>query len=173
MKKGTTRTKEGFIPYPTCPGGVVRRGMHSNGASVGNSSSSGYEIPRNAWERAEATKLALCLQAMYRGVRSRKESRKRRILYLIRAISIIQRAYRSWRMRRFAHTPSYRIKSRSEVPTSSSLPWDTLQFGRGTYEDRVLLWRAVIELRRAHPHFCTDVCLRALVGVQMRRATQM
>ena len=58
---------------------------------------------------------------------------------------------------------SYRLKSMAPPTPSTTLAWESLPFGGGSYHERIALWRAVIELRRAHPRFCTDVCLRALI----------
>ena len=122
-----------------------------------------WQRPHNAWQRGIATKLALCLQAKYRGYKTREMVWKMRILFIIRAAKVIQHAYRLWKLNRMTFPTSYRLKSRAPPAPPTSLAWESLPFGRGTYGERIALWRAVIELRRAHPHFCTDVCLRALI----------
>ena len=122
-----------------------------------------WQRPNNAWQRGIATKLALCLQAKYRGYKARDIVWKMRILFIIRAAKVIQHAYRSWKLNRMTFPTSYRLKPMAPPTHPTSLAWESLPFGRGTYHERIALWRAVIELRRAHPHFCTDVCLRALI----------
>ena len=122
-----------------------------------------WQRPNNAWQRGIATKLALCLQAKYRGYKARSVVWKMRILFIVRAAKVIQHAFRVWKLNRMTFPTSYRLKSKIPPTPPTALAWESLPFGRGSYHERIALWRAVIELRRAHPHFCTDVCLRALI----------
>jgi hypothetical protein len=116
------------------------------------------------WQRAAATKLALCLQSIYRGIKARALVRTLRIRRIVKvkrllpyqhilylptllssqAIRVIQAAYRYWKLLRFSQKSSYHLKTPAVSLPSTTLPWEALMKGRGSYSDRIQLWRAVI-----------------------------
>jgi pullulanase/glycogen debranching enzyme len=85
--------------------------------------------------------------------------RKKRLDMIISSVTKIQAAFRNWRMIQYTKR---RVRGKLEQEISN-VNWDIVLKNEATFKERMYIWRSIIELRRAHPHFSTDVCLRALI----------
>lgn len=89
------------------------------------------------------------------------------------AASVIQRNYRSWRLRRHVRSSialrcSEPVLIRYHNNNSPSLPesFRNIINGTATFEESMIFWRAAIELRRAHSIHSTDMIIKALLESQ-------
>ena len=102
--------------------------------------------------------LATHIQRLYRGMKVRMDVRVKRYVRLNDSVKLIQRCYRKFKMFQFARMRrSHSLKDDTVLGN-----WKEVIGGHGNFEERMVIWRAVIELRRAHPSFSADLCLRAL-----------
>jgi hypothetical protein len=103
--------------------------------------------------------IAVHCQRLYRGWRARMWIVAARYMQLIAYVTLIQRCYRRYRLGIYL-----RPKRSIDVLSDSHLEnWDAVATGNGTFEERMFVWRKVLELRRAYPKFSTELCLRALL----------
>jgi len=112
----------------------------------------------SSWERSRVEFLAISLQRLFRGCYARSIVWKKRYIRLNEAVKRIQRCYRKFKMFQFARMRRpHGLKD--DFHTGN---WPEVVMGHGTFEERMVVWRSVIELRRSHPSFNTELCLRAL-----------
>ena len=88
----------------------------------------------------------------------RMKVRMKRYTRLNNSVKSIQRCYRKFKMFQFARMRRNHTLKDDTITGN----WKEVISGHGTFEERMVMWRAVIELRRAHPSFNTDMCIRAL-----------
>ncbi len=102
--------------------------------------------------------LAINLQRLFRGMNTRMKMRMLRYQRLNQSVKTIQRCYRKFKMFQFARMRRSHVLKDDTVTGN----WKEVISGHGTFEERMVMWRAIIELRRAHPSFNTDLCIRAM-----------
>ncbi len=79
----------------------------------------------------------------------------------------IQRVYRCWKFSHsFRNSISRRLLRRDWKPISfPNLPesFKSIINEESNYEEKMCFWRSIIELRRAHPTFTTDLLIKSLI----------
>ncbi len=110
------------------------------------------------YENSVYDKLAIEIQRLFRGMKTRMKVRALRFDSLNDKVRRIQRCYRKWRMFQF-----YRMR-RSHILSDDTVTgnWKEVITGHGSFDERMVVWRSIIEMRRAYPQFDTELCLRAL-----------
>ena len=110
------------------------------------------------YENSVYDKLAIEIQRLFRGMKTRMKVRALRYDSLNDKVRRIQRCYRKWRMFQF-----YRMR-RSHMLSDDTVTgnWKEVITGHGSFDERMVVWRSIIEMRRAYPQFNTELCLRAL-----------
>lgn len=111
-----------------------------------------------------AMKIAKFCQSSVRGRKAREQVQLKRWEKANMAAFKIQSAFRKWRLLEFS-----KIKiswGNKKVDPVSHRPWATVCSGAATYEEKVDLWRNVIELRRSCKEASPEVCLKALINTQ-------
>ena len=114
----------------------------------------------------------LFLQKRYRGIRDRRfvhtlRNDRADSPILRKAAIAIQRAFRCWRayMSR-SHRSVFDIPSaHSKAPRKDESKvqyWHRIKTGRGTFQDKVILWRNIIDIRRDNPKASSELCLHAI-----------
>jgi len=102
--------------------------------------------------------LVISIQRLWRGMNVREKVRKKRYERLLNSVKRIQRTYRRWKMFQFARMRRTHNLKDDTIEGN----WKEVITGHGTIDERMITWRSIIELRRAHPTFDTDLCIRAL-----------
>ena len=94
--------------------------------------------------------------------------RMKRYMRLLEAVKKIQICYRKFKIFQFARMRRNHTLKDDSVTEN----WKEVISGHGTFEERMVMWRGVIELRRAHPSFNSELCIRALTlaGGDIQRA---
>jgi hypothetical protein len=78
-----------------------------------------------------------------------------------RAAYIIQRAYRKWiSMAKIRFIPRHNL--RHQVHHKANINMNKVLDEGATFEDKLELWRAIVELRRARHEYSSDSCLKAM-----------
>ena len=126
------------------------------------------------------------LQKAYRGYRDRQ--RVRLILWrrYEKAAGVIQAAYRAWRdekkvdervlkslpkgaklFRACRRSTPLRQRQKLKYDTDTQEPTSVLfrrcLRGSASHQDKMTIWRAIIELRRGHPYWSTHVAFKAMI----------
>lgn len=78
----------------------------------------------------------------------------------------IQEAYRRWKMIQITRRRIRNMignKSKVSVTGNTAKCWTNVIENKGTHAEKMAMWRNVVELRRAHRHSSTELCIKALV----------
>ena len=113
----------------------------------------------------------LLIQKSYRGhlTRRRLSDQRKQLEYqeIHLAAFKIQRAFRIWRA--YISTPHPTVFdiycNQSNAPKKSESKvqyWQRIKAGRGTFQDKVVLWRNIIDIRRDNPTASSELCLHAI-----------
>lgn len=114
---------------------------------------------------------ALCaihLQRLYRGAKARYEVKVFRYYRWQHAAQVIQIAYRRYRLLIIVHKAKVsKKKAKSKkldiIQLSSSL-LKHVHNSQASYEEKMTFWRSVLELRRAHGTYDTEVLIKAIIA---------
>jgi len=113
---------------------------------------------------------AIHLQRLYRGYKARYEVKVFRYYRWQHAAQVIQIAYRRYRLliivdkaKISKKKASSKSKKADIVQLTSSLLKHVHNI-QASYEEKITLWRSVLELRRAHGTYDTEVLIKAIVA---------
>jgi hypothetical protein len=118
--------------------------------------------------------IAISIQRLFRGFVERRKLREMLWLRFNKAAFTIQHAIKAWRLKNVIRSVACRRAFiRSHISKKKSTFKDSV-YSRvdvadkavrnlATYEEIMGLWRTIIEIRRAHNTWSTDVLLKALV----------
>lgn len=116
------------------------------------------------------TECAINLQRLYRGAKARYEVKVFRYYRWQHAAQVIQIAYRRYRLliivdkaKTSRKTVLKKSKKSNIVQLSSSL-LKHVHNSNASYEEKMTFWRSVLELRRAHGTYETEVLIKAIVA---------
>ena len=132
--------------------------------------------PTQRWREAAKLKIALALQSLYRGwavrdhVKSKLENlavwtlnqylhfayydkSELRLKSLLNGVVVIQRAYRKYMQRR-----PY-IRARIYKPEINTVDWTRILNRKATFDEKMCIWRSVIELRFDVIFICYLSCI--------------
>lgn len=128
-----------------------------------------------------ATIIAKGLQKLTRGKLARKQAKLLQWIQYNSAAFTIQTYYRRWyALKHFYYRYGRCLRDRSSKNNKVSLPasnvresFNKIVSSKSTYEDKMLIWRMVVELRRGHNFQTTDTCVKAVLESQadMKQAT--
>lgn len=122
-------------------------------------------------EAMEDNLAVLFLQKRYRGYKARRlisEQRKQLEYQEIHlAAFVIQRSFRKWRA--YISTPHPTVFDIYSTPSNATKKgesktqyWQRIKAGKGTFQDKVILWRNIIDIRRDNPKISSELCLHAI-----------
>jgi hypothetical protein len=115
--------------------------------------------------------LAILCQRYFRGKIGRESFLLRRWEKYNLAAYRIQIAFRLYKLQ----MNQRRVKNKKNKIRTGSLgsksinplkSWNSVMDNKATHEEKMAVWRNVIELRRAHRHSSTELCIKALVQSQ-------
>jgi len=116
-----------------------------------------------------AEKISHHVGRLYRGYLARREIQYYRWYRYNKAATTIQNTYRTWKNFNRLHMIDARIHrlrmfhSSMVRSTDCMKSFQRVMSGHGDYEDKMVLWRLAIDLRRAHPSHTTDNCIKAIL----------
>lgn len=114
---------------------------------------------------AERNAAVLKVQKSFRGYKVREYIANEAHYRLLDAVVAIQRAFRNWKIyiNSFINTTTKKInKIRVNKDESKDAYWQRIKIGQASHEDKIHLWKLVIELRRQNLYASSDMCLHAL-----------
>lgn len=109
-----------------------------------------------------ANTIARFCQTSVRGRKAREKVQLKRWEKANLAAYRIQSAFRKWRLLEFS-----KIKitwGNKKTENNQPRPWHVITSGAATYEEKIDVWRNVIELRRTNREASPEVCLKALIN---------
>ena len=114
---------------------------------------------------------AIHLQRLYRGAKARYEVKVFRYYRWQHAAQVIQIAYRRYRLLLIVNKAKVTKKNtlkqkKTEVIQLSSSLLKHIHNSHGSYEEKMTFWRSVLELRRAHGTYDTEVLIKAIVAAK-------
>jgi hypothetical protein len=116
--------------------------------------------------------LAVLCQRYFRGINGRETFLLRRWEKYNLAAYRIQRAFRSHQLQSIHKENLKNKKSKLKIgplgnksinPIKS---WISVMENKGTHEEKMSVWRNIVELRRAHRRSSTELCIKALIQSQ-------
>lgn len=116
-----------------------------------------------------ALKIAYHISRLHRGFQARREIQYYRWYRYNKAALIIQHRFKLWKNFKCQQIIDARIHRLQLFHPSMVRRTDTMKSfqkvvaGEGGYEDKMVIWRLALDLRRAHPSHSTDNCIKSIL----------